>query len=175
MRLVIGLGSVALVGLLVWVLVAREDPPHSPGVETLPHSPDPVVRDAESRAPRVVPRVREEGSVPSPRQGEPTEAQRAAAPYMAFSSRGAPRWQGIALELRRLGQEDLADECWSMAGWIRDQRQDVGRDDPAILQAQDDLLSRVEAWPGLDGPAREKLEPLRASIRTYAESVEALE
>jgi hypothetical protein len=153
----------------------KEDPPSADVPES--ESPKPVaVRQTSEPSRALVPKNREDGPPKPPRGAvEPTEAQLAGAPFVRFSSRAAPRWQGVSLELKRLGHTDLAEETWSMAGWIRDQRSDAGRDDEAILEAQRDLLGRVEELVGLDALALEQIHNVRSSITGYSDAWEALD
>ena len=111
-----------------------------------------------------------------PREGttDPTPEQVAAAPFVTFSSRAAPRWQGVSRELRRLGYDDLAEETWSMAGWVRAQRTNSERDDATVVEAQEDLLGRVLQVPDLDPPAAEAVAAIKDTIRVYDSAWRAL-
>ena len=158
----IGLGLLGVLVLGLWVSRAGQVPPEAP---TEPVA-EPERKAVPTRIGTAVTRTvepRERSTVRDP-AARRVVADPAEAPFRTFASRAAPRWQGLSLELRRLGHDDLADETWSMAGWIRSQRQDPERDTQAILEAQDDLLSRVEALPDLDSEAKVGVESVRETV-----------
>jgi len=160
----LGLLGVLLLGL--WAIRAFQEEPE----EALPEpAAEPEQQVVPTRAGTPVNRTLEprERSAAQDPAGRRVVADPAEAPFRTFASRAAPRWQGLSLELRRLGHDDLADETWSMAAWIRGQRQDPERDSDAILEAQDDLLGRVEALPDLDDGARVGLEVVRQSVEGF--------
>ena len=109
-----------------------------------------------------------------PRRGthEPTEEELAAAPFVSFSSKAAPRWQGVSRELRRLGHDALADASWEMAQTLRELRRDPEREDQAVLEAQHALLEQVLAVPDLDPPAAEAVASVKDVIGVYDRAVE---
>jgi len=170
-RTMIGL-SVVILGVGAF-LVLGGDEPAAPGTEARADArADRVaVREAQGATrglgakdpvanPPMPPRNRTIG-------GEPTPEQLAAAPFVTFSSKAAPRWQGVSLELKRLGHAELADETWSMAAWVRAQRTNPERDDATVVEAQDELLERVLALSDLDPPAAEAVAQIKDSIRVY--------
>lgn len=177
-KLALGVVSLAVVGGL-FVAFSGEAPASDPVADVAVDqkvSKRVPVRQAQGETRYVKPKERTDApSKPARGAGEPTEAEVRAAPFVVFSSRAAPRWQGVSIELRRLGHDDLADEAWSMAGWIRGQRSDAERDDVAILEAQQDLLERVQALPDLDGAAQTQLASVTETVTGYGEARAALE
>ncbi len=152
-----------------------EDPVERSEARTL-EGAEPVAQRETSPGAHPLARDREADPPMRPRvgPGEPTPEQIAAAPFVTFSSRAAPRWQGVSRELRRLGHEDLADETWSMAAWVRARRADTERDDATVVEAQQDLLERVLAVPDLDPPAADAVAAIKDTIQVYDSAWRAL-
>lgn len=177
-RALIGL-SVVFLGVGAF-LVLGGDEPASPQAQALAaaRADRVAVREAHGATRGLGPKDREANPPMAPRSGtiggEPTPEQLAAAPFLSFSSKAAPRWQGVSLELKRLGHADLADETWTMAAWVRTQRTDPDRDDATIVEAQDELLLRVLAVPDLDPPAAEAVAQIKDTIRVYDSAHKAL-
>ncbi|GEM_PF-3308282 len=175
-RGLLGLAAV-LLGIGVIVASGSDDPAGEPQATATQRPTAGPVREAVGQVRYVTPKDRSE-QPPKPARagsptGEPTPEQLAAAPFVRFSSQAAPRWQGVGLELDRLGHTELADETRAMATTLRAGRHDRDRDDQAIVDAQQALLDAVLAVD-LDPPAAQAVAAIKDSIAVYDSDQRAL-